>query len=137
MNLKISNQADEAKHLFMDFENVAKKLAPCWFCGSKWDHLKLSHKGHCGREHQEGCPFKELGDAVYQGIVARRDSEAERSAAEKNLPEKIDDLFRAFKVKSGILPDHCPFPYCDYPFGDGLSHRLECPFSALRSARAR
>jgi len=129
--MKISAHAETVRKLFMEFEDHAKKLDPCWFCGKTWSGLKLANRGHCGREHDDWCPFRILGNAVGLCVKHRVESDAEiKQAAEAELLSAIQRLFATIQKGAANLPD-CPF--CGYALGErgGTYHKLECIFTQL------
>jgi len=116
----------------MVLEKNATKIGACWFCGSTLPDLKLANQGHLTGNHKPDCPFEGLAVAGEQCIIVRNDGLQTKDMMEKALSARIDALFAAMTKESVPI---CPFSVCGYPFE--LGHRLECPFSALRSARGR
>ena len=129
--LRISEQTEAVRQLFMEFEKNAKRIGTCCFCGSSWPAMKLAHQGHLTGNHQVNCPFEQLAAAGAKCIVLRSEgNQTEKNSAEGVLTERIEALFAA--MSESTVPV-CMFPICKYPHA--LGHRLQCPFNRLRSAR--
>ena len=128
--LKISRQAEAVRQIFMDFEENAKKIKSCWFCGSPWTTIKLAHQGHFTGNHEPECPFEKLAIAGEECLVVRNDDQQARQDAERALSESIDGLLAAMTKE--VVPIW-PFPICGYSFEMG--HRLGCPLNRLKNAR--
>jgi hypothetical protein len=129
---KTSNQAQGVIKLFMALEKAAKEMKTCCLCGSPLPTTKLANQGHLTGNHDANCPFEHLAHAAEQCIILRDDpDEKAKQAAEQNLSSRINALFAAMTEQT--VP-RCPFPVCDYPSHQG--HRLQCPFTALKHARA-
>jgi len=129
---KTINQAQGVIKLFMALEKAAKEMKTCCLCGSPLPTTKLANQGHLTGNHDANCPFEHLAHAAEQCIILRGDpDEKAKQAAEQNLSSRINALFVAMTEQT--VP-RCPFPVCDYPSHQG--HRLQCPFTALKHARA-
>lgn len=130
--INISAQAEAARQLFMSLERDAKKIKTCWFCGFTLPTSKLANQGYLTGNHAPHCPLERLASAAEQCIMARKDADDVKQAAEKVLTDRIAYFFAAMTKES--VPD-CPFPVCKYPFD--LGHRLECPMKPLMRVRPR
>jgi hypothetical protein len=128
--INISAEAEAVRQLFMSLERDAKKIKTCWFCGFTLPTSKLANQGYLTGNHGPHCPLEGLASGAEQCIMARKDTDDVKQAAEKVLRDRISNFFAAMTREA--VPD-CPFPVCKYPFD--LGHRLECPLKPLIRVR--